>query len=76
MQPAADPADGQAGRAVGIVREVLARARAIYLAEHSEEWSDLLPEVRPCVDAMLGEIERAARRPAQAVAAERPAGGS
>ena len=57
-------------------RAVLARARAIYLGEQPEAWSDLGPEVRPCVDAMLDGIERVARRPAEAVAAERSSGGS
>jgi predicted nucleotidyltransferase len=41
-------------------RPVLARARAIYLGEVPEEWGGLLPRVRPFVDHVIGEIERAA----------------
>jgi streptomycin 3"-adenylyltransferase len=41
-------------------RPVLARARAIYLGDEQERWADLRPRVRPHVDYVLGEIERAA----------------
>lgn len=40
-------------------RAVLAHARAIYLGEATEEWSDLLPRVRPHLDHVIEEIERA-----------------
>ena len=40
-------------------RPVLERARAIYVGETPEEWGDLLPRVRPFVDHVIGEIERA-----------------
>ena len=39
-------------------RAVMARARAIYLGEEPEEWDGLMARVRPCVDAMVAEIER------------------
>lgn len=38
---------------------VLAHARAIYLGDAPEDWGDLLPRVRPHVDHVLGEIQRA-----------------
>jgi streptomycin 3"-adenylyltransferase len=41
-------------------RPVLAHARAIYLDETAEAWGDLLPRVRPFVEHVIGEIERAA----------------
>jgi len=37
-------------------RPVLEHARAIYLCDAAEEWSDLMPLVRPPVDHVLGEI--------------------
>jgi predicted nucleotidyltransferase len=41
-------------------RAVLARARAIYVGEEEEErWADLQPRLRPHVDFVLQEIERA-----------------
>lgn len=40
-------------------RPVLAHARAIYLGAAPETWGDLLPQVRPFVDHVIGEIERA-----------------
>jgi streptomycin 3"-adenylyltransferase len=40
-------------------RAVLAHARAIYMGEVVEEWGDLLPRVRPHVDHIIGEIQRA-----------------
>jgi streptomycin 3"-adenylyltransferase len=43
-------------------RPVLAHARAIYLGEAAEAWGDLLPSVRPFVEHVIGEIERAAPR--------------
>jgi streptomycin 3"-adenylyltransferase len=39
-------------------RPVLARARAIYLGQAPEEWSDLLSRVHPFVDYVIGEIEQ------------------
>ena len=41
-------------------RAVLEHARAIYLGEAPEAWGDLLPRVRPFVDHVIGEIDRAA----------------
>ncbi len=41
-------------------REVLARARAIYLGEAEEGWDDLRPQVRVDADVMVAEIERLA----------------
>jgi hypothetical protein len=41
-------------------REVLARARAIYLGEQDERWDDLRPRVRPYADHVAGEIRRRA----------------
>ncbi len=38
------------------VRAALVQARSIYLGEAADDWSDLLPAVRPCVDRMLAEI--------------------
>ncbi|HEY6057430.1 MAG TPA: aminoglycoside adenylyltransferase family protein [Candidatus Limnocylindrales bacterium] len=45
-------------------RPVLEHARAIYLGDATEAWGDLLPRVRPLVDHVIGEIERAATRAA------------
>jgi len=45
-------------------REVLARARAIYLGEEGERWDDLRPRVRPYADHVAGEIRRHAARAA------------
>jgi predicted nucleotidyltransferase len=39
-------------------RDVLEHARRIYLGEIPEEWSDLMPRVRPHVDYVRGEIEK------------------
>lgn len=39
-------------------RDVLARARAIYLGEEQERWDDLRPRVRPYADHVAGEIRR------------------
>jgi predicted nucleotidyltransferase len=39
---------------------VLARARAIYLGEEDERWEDITPRIRPCIDLMVGEINRLA----------------
>ena len=41
-------------------REVLARARAIYLGEMDEGWDDLRPQVRVDADVMVREIARLA----------------
>ena len=41
-------------------REVLARARAIYLGEEDERWDDLRLRVRPYGDHVAGEIRRRA----------------
>ncbi len=41
-------------------REVLARARAIYLGEEDERWDDLRPRVRPYADHVASEIRRQA----------------
>ncbi len=41
-------------------REVLARARAIYLGEEDERWDDLRPCVRPYADHVAGEIRQRA----------------
>ncbi len=42
-------------------RAVLAQARSLYVrGVPTEDWGDLLPLVRPCVDHMVGEIERVA----------------
>ena len=41
-------------------REVLARARAIYLGEAEEGWDDLRPQVRVDADVMVAEIEHLA----------------
>jgi Domain of unknown function (DUF4111)/Nucleotidyltransferase domain len=41
-------------------RQVLARARAIYLGEEDERWDDLRPRVRPYADHVAGEIRRRA----------------
>jgi len=41
-------------------RPVLALARDIYLGEAPEAWGDLLPQVRPHVDHVIGEIRRVA----------------
>jgi streptomycin 3"-adenylyltransferase len=41
-------------------REVLARAREIYLGEKDERWDDLTPRVRPYADHVAGEIRRCA----------------
>ncbi len=40
-------------------RPVLEHARAIYLGDAADEWSDLAPRVRPHVDRVLGEIQSA-----------------
>jgi len=39
-------------------RPVLERARAVYLGEEPEQWDDLRPGVRPCVDYLAVEIGR------------------
>ena len=39
-------------------REVLARARAVYLGEEDERWDDLRPRVQPYGDHVAGEIRR------------------
>ena len=39
-------------------REVLARARAIYLGQEDERWDDLRQRVRPYADHVAGEIRR------------------
>jgi predicted nucleotidyltransferase len=44
-------------------RAVLRYARANYLDGEPEAWGDLLPRVRPFVDAVIGEIETAAADP-------------
>jgi len=41
-------------------RPVLARARAVYLGDESDHWDDLRPAVRPHVEHVIREIERAA----------------
>jgi streptomycin 3"-adenylyltransferase len=41
-------------------REVLARARAIYLGQEDERWDDLRQRVRPYADHVAGEIRRRA----------------
>jgi predicted nucleotidyltransferase len=41
-------------------REVLARARAIYLGDEDDRWDDLRPRVRPFADHVSGEIRRRA----------------
>lgn len=42
-------------------REVLARARAVYLGEEQEQWDDdLEPHIRPHIDYVVGEIRRLA----------------
>jgi streptomycin 3"-adenylyltransferase len=46
-------------------RPVLERARAIYVGEAPEEWGELLPRVRPFVDHVFGEIQRAAAATAE-----------
>jgi streptomycin 3"-adenylyltransferase len=40
-------------------RPVLARAPAMYLAEVTEDWGNLMPRVRPFVDHVIDEIHRA-----------------
>ena len=45
-------------------REVLARARAIYLGEEDERWDDLRPRVRPYGDHVAAEIREHAARAA------------
>ena len=45
-------------------REVLARARAIYLGEQDERWDDLRPRVRPYGDHVAAEIREHAARAA------------
>ena len=39
-------------------REVLTRARAIYLGEEDDRWDDLRPRVRPYADHVAGEIRQ------------------
>lgn len=39
-------------------RAVLARARAIYLGDEEERWSDIQPQVRPHANHVVAEIER------------------
>jgi predicted nucleotidyltransferase len=41
-------------------RAVLARARSVYLGQEEEHWDDLQSQVRPCVQYVVGEIERSA----------------
>jgi predicted nucleotidyltransferase len=41
-------------------RQVLARARAIYLGEEDDRWGDLRPRVRAFADYVAGEIRRRA----------------
>ncbi|MEV5981816.1 aminoglycoside adenylyltransferase family protein [Streptomyces sp. NPDC052114] len=39
-------------------RPVLARARAVYLGDEQERWEDLLAQVKPHAQYVVGEIER------------------
>ena len=41
-------------------RPILDRARAIYLGEGDEHWTDLRPRVRPVADRLVGEIKQLA----------------
>ncbi len=41
-------------------RPVLAHARAVYVGDEEERWDDLLAQVRPHCDHVIGEIERLA----------------
>jgi predicted nucleotidyltransferase len=52
-------ADWALARLPGEHRAVLARARAIYLGDEDDAWENLHPRVRPHVDHVIGEIERA-----------------
>ncbi len=53
-------ADWALGRLPPEHREVLARARAIYLGEEDDRWDDLRPRVRPYADHVAGEIRQRA----------------
>ncbi len=39
-------------------REVLARARAVYLGHEEERWDDIEPQIKPCAEHLVGEIRR------------------
>lgn len=51
---------------------VLEHARAIYSGEAPEEWGELMPRVRPFVDHVICEIERAATLSSAAARAGQP----
>ncbi len=59
------PKDGAAGWALARLpeanRAALARARAIYVGEAADEWTDLAAALRADVDLLVVEIDRAAR---------------
>ena len=42
-------------------RVVVARARAVYLGEADDDWTDLRVEVRACAELLEAEVRRAAR---------------
>lgn len=51
-------ADWALARLPGRHHRVLAHARAVYLGDEEEDWTDLLPEVRACADHVVAEIRR------------------
>ena len=55
-----DAADWALARLPQEHRDVLARARAIYVGEAEERWDDLEPHIRPHVAHVVGEIRRLA----------------
>lgn len=55
-------ADWALGRLPPDHRPVLAHARAVYLGEADEDWAPLRDRIRPHVDHVLAEIERAQDR--------------
>ena len=60
-------ADWALGRLPAEYRPVLARARAVYLGDETDQWADLQAAARSHVDHVLGEIERLEAGPARGV---------
>jgi predicted nucleotidyltransferase len=57
-------ADWALPRLPGGHQAVIEHARAIYLGNDAEDWTDLRARVRPCVDHVLGEIRALQAQPA------------
>ena len=58
--PKDEAASWAIGRAPGVARDILARARGVYLGTEADRWDDLAADLRPAADALLGEIRVAA----------------